>query len=428
MNIATRTSFLALALVASAASAAVSQNAEDPRWTAWLGCWDPVVRQGPEFVRAEAPRVCILPVAGSAAVELVTLRRDSIVSRQRLDASGERHDAPRDGCTGFERGTFSATGTRVYLRAEHTCPGASRARVATALMSIVPGGEWLDVQGVGTGPRAAVRVTRYQAVRSGAAVPDSIAQLLSGRAFAISTARASAGDRVRVPDVIEANREVGGDVVEAWVTEMGDDFQLDGRTLTELADAGVPGNVTDIMVALSYPRTFTVRENRGGAAPRERTRERVSTETAFSYPYDTSPYAWGYYGGYDAWYSPYDRYGYGRYGYGYPYGPGGYGYGYGGIGYYNRPVIIVVGGGTGSSQQPGRVVNGRGYRAGEGAPSSNTARNSGSSGGASASSGRDSGGNSGSSGAGSSSGTATSGGYGSGGSGTDTGRTAKPRP
>jgi hypothetical protein len=202
-------------------------------------------------------------------------------------------------------------------------------------------------------------------------------------------------------------KHVDRPVVEAWLLERGQGFELDAKRLVALADAGVPGTVTDLMVALSNPKVFAInRSAREAELMRQMGQTAVTGRTVPVYAY--SPFGWGPYGSYYSWYG--NRYGYG-------YGPG-YGYGYGNGWYYgNTPIIIVNRNDAGSGSNGGatvttrpRMVNGQGYTEGRTVTSPST--NSGSSGSSGSSS------SSGSSGGGSTGGSTSGGGE----------RTAKPRP
>jgi hypothetical protein len=61
---------------------------------------------------------------------------------------------------------------------------------------------------------------------------------------------------VSTADVIEAASKVDGLAVQAWIAERRQRFDLDATTLVTLDDAGVPGAVTDVMVAVTYPQQF----------------------------------------------------------------------------------------------------------------------------------------------------------------------------
>jgi hypothetical protein len=142
--------------------------------------------------------------------------------------------------------------------------------------------------------------------------------------------------------------------------------------------------VIDVMVALSYPKAFTVNpetrtgELRAPDAPGTYGRGRALAVVGYD-PMGYPMFGYGsYYGMCTTPYSPfYDDYMYGyssyRRGCGYGYGYGGSGYGYGGLGfglgygypYGYGPIVIVQG--PPSSLPPGdrpRVVKGRGYTQG----------------------------------------------------------------
>jgi hypothetical protein len=346
----TRSAALMAGLVGLAASGAGAQQPAGS-WQGWLGCWTAGPAIGGIAPSAVAPLVCITPTADANVVEVVTVSDEKVISTQRIDASGRELPLETKGCTGTQRARWSADGRRVYLKATATCDGL--ARVTSGIIAMSPTGEWLDVQGVATGGDEGVRVARYRDVGVPSAVPDEVAATLRGRATASQGARLAAGATIGSSAVIEASRSVTPAVVQAWVLERGQQFSLDAAELVRLADAGVPANVTDAMVAVSNPQVFAV------ARPETRSRDRRLEDDDIVgrriYVYMDplySPYGWGY--------APYGYgYGYGRYGY----SPLGYGGGYGyGAGYYGAgyfpPVIIVN---PGQAQARGQAVKGRGY-------------------------------------------------------------------
>jgi hypothetical protein len=195
-------------------------------------------------------------------------------------------------------------------------------------------------------------------------VPAEIASALRERSAGVEAARLRAGASIGATAVIEASRSADSTVVAAWLLEREQRFALDSKTLVQLADAGVPGAVTDALVAVSNPAVFRVAR---ASAPSDSlplatvsSRRRTS---AMVVPYD--PWMWGTYG-LDSY-----RYGYPYgYGYGYGYGYSGYGYGYnnGYYGGYAPPIIIVTGREPGAAAA-GQMVRGRGYTQPAGSPS-----------------------------------------------------------
>jgi uncharacterized membrane protein YgcG len=212
-----------------------------------------------------------------------------------------------------------------------------------------------------------VHVTRYRALTDLAGIPAEVTSALANQQLAVSTARGAAMAPVAPTAVVDAVKHVEAPVVQAWLLERGQGFaMLDAKQLVALADAGVPGSVTDLMVALTYPKQFAI--NHGGAAVSPTGTESASgndvvtgrTIPVYVDTYGYSPFGWGPYGSYYSWYgySPYYL----------PYGYGGYGYGYTG------PIIITrPSDGSPSVASHPHVVRGQGYTEGRtSTPSSST--------------------------------------------------------
>jgi hypothetical protein len=353
----------------------------DGRWDAWVGCWVPSGAP----TGADVSMLCIVPSVGVSAVDLVTVADGKEVSREHVDASGRVVNNTRDGCNGWERADWSRDEQRVYLHADYTC-GNGRRQVSTALLGMSATGEMLDIQGLSAGKNSGVRVTRYRAASDLAGVPADLAAAVGTRSMATDAARVAASAPLRTDDVIEASAHVDAPVVEAWLANHDDRISVDAQDLVAMANAGVPGDVTDVMVALSNPDRFAVNPALTGAASgyadgvAPNRLNGVVGSTADTTRRATCPYsAYGWdYGNqcaYSTWYGyspygPYGGYGYGSY---YGYGPAyGYGYGYGAYGGWyggGAPVIVIQNPDNNSTSGHGHVVKGRGYVSGQGAPS-----------------------------------------------------------
>jgi hypothetical protein len=386
MNTRTHITLVAGALLFARGTPGWGQDAQvDPRWLAFLGCW--------ESSTVAQLQVCVVSVAGTSAVDLVTVADGQIAARERITATGERVASPPDGCAGWESAEWSPEGQRVYLRGESECTGGARRR-ESGLIAMSPNGEWLHVQSVTVGGgQTGVRVLRYREASAGIPLPAGIAAPPPGGVWAVTRARAAAGARLTAEDVIEVARQVDATVLEAWLAERGEQVKLDAKRLLALANAGVPERVIDLMVATAYPAAFSRTVARPDtAAPRG-----AFGADPFCYDYALYGCAGLMYNPYSA-YSPYSRYGHSGYGGGWY--DGGY------------PVIIVYQGGpAGPARSHGRVVNGRGYSEGE-------------TGGTAQAAARPSSGSFQPSGSGSSGSSSSSGGS----SGSGEQRTAKPRP
>jgi len=368
----TRRSALAVWLAGSAFVLAPPARAQqvrtDPRWQAWLGCWQPATNATRRAsTPAQALLVCVVPAAGSAGVDVVTVADTQVVSRERIEATGERRAVTREGCSGWESAEWSAQGERVFLHSELACQGNARRR-SSGLMALSPEGDWLDVRAVSAGKRSATRVLRYAAAPLPATLPADVAAALHTRTV-LGPAPLPATEDLTMADVAEASRRLEAGVVSAWLVETDQDFGMNAARLVEAKRAGVSDDVIDVMVALSYPGVFTVNPASGEAEVRPPTE---TSGVAGAYAYQTpgwggyyySPYGWDAwwpygYGPYSPFYSPfYSPYG----GYGYAPWYGGYGGWYGGWYYGGGGGVIIAGGGAPASH--GQIVKGLGYTAG----------------------------------------------------------------
>src|SRR5207247_3743530 len=111
--------------------------AVDSRWLAYLGGWESI-----EWAKS---LVCLVPAAGGGtpAVDLVTITKGQVVTRERITPSGERVATRHDDCTGWQSAEWSGTGARLFLRSGDTCPpppATGPARVSSAWPPVVHGG------------------------------------------------------------------------------------------------------------------------------------------------------------------------------------------------------------------------------------------------------------------------------------------------
>jgi len=343
----TRTQLLlavATLLGVTAAPARGQNTAIDPRWLAYVGCW--------ERVGAAKGNVCVVPTDDRSSVDLVTVLKGEVTARERIAASGERVQTSRADCAGWSSAQWSSHGQRLYLRSEETCPGTTAA--GTGVIAMSDNDQWLYIQGMTLGGQTGVRVQRFREATSELLLPDDVAAALRLGIAEATQARAAASAPLAIDDVVQATRTVDVAVLEAWLVEGRERFTLDAKRVVALADAGVPSRIIDLMVALSYPKAFAI-----NAASRQG--ERLAPGQS----YGTGNAA----GNYLAPYDPFCYDAYSMYPYSYDCSGLGYGYGYGyGYDWYpgDHPVTIIYGGssGGGSSRPHGRVVNGQGYAKG----------------------------------------------------------------
>ena len=358
---------LAATILAATPATGIAQSDRDGRWEAWIGCWAP---EGGTPRDAAVRAVCVIP-AGTQAVELVTVADGKVASRERIDASGTPTPSTRESCAGEDAARWSADGRRVYLTSRHAC-GATKV-TESGIMALPSANEWIDVRGVSVaGGPADVRVRRYVLLADASSLPRELAAevgaAMGERPMLRAAVRANAAAELGMEQVIEASRSADASVVEAWLVENGDGFDVEAAQLRQLAKANVPDRVIDMVVALSFPDRFAVARRPGGTDVRPQVDTTVTrpTDVASRYGdlygynrrgrqcedellgmpasrcYLDSPYGYAPYG-----YSPYG-WGGSTWGYGYGYAPG------------TSPVIVVRDGKDG-----GRVVKGKGYTRGE---------------------------------------------------------------
>ncbi len=327
--------------------------AVDQRWLPWLGCWQLVEEAGalPDSAGdllsfTDRVLVCVTPATESTAstdVVVTTLADGEQMLRETLSADGVEHPVDQTECRGRRRIAWSDDGARLFTRAELTCNAQNDARRVSGVGLMADARTWLALELVEAGQRAAVTVRRYRRAGNvatlGAAGPTLTPDLLARARTVASRAGAAS---LSINAVIEAAAAIEPSVLEALLVETGTMFDLDGRTLIRLDDGGVPGEIIDMLVALSFPDDFSVQRSAptGGGG-------------------GGFLGGWGGYG-YDAWYPYYAA----PFGYYYGWSPYRSLYGWGDYYYVDSPYYGLPGS-SGFVDPPepgeGRVYEGYGY-------------------------------------------------------------------
>lgn len=339
--------FMALTLALAGSASSVSAQETDRRWLPWLGCWTSTdaVAEG-----SDQTLLCVTPTSG-AGVELVSVSADGqVIGREPMNGDGVERPLDSEGCEGSHVAEFSTDETRVYVSTVEVCDGGI-SRASKGVFAMITPYEWVDVQSVEADGEGAAWAMRYRAVSDERAQAAGLGPILEGRQLAARSARIAASRSPDVDDVADVYEHVGSDAAKAWLVETNSPLDLDSDRLVELAETGVPGDVIDVVVAVSYPTRFTV--DRGDMV------SELADEPGTMYG-ARSPYVGMY--GINRWDPFYYRGYYSPFGYGSSYGYGGYGYGYGGYGYGGyygyRPTVVQV---TPRDDDRMRVVNGRGW-------------------------------------------------------------------
>jgi hypothetical protein len=343
--------FVAAALMLTAL-ALQPGRAEAQSWSAFEGCWRAAGDAGGQVV-------CILPAEEPLAARIVTVTGDQ-VEETLLRADGVARAVQEGGCAGTEKAFFSADGRRVYTHTELEC--AARPRVSTGVMSMLSPTEWIDAQAITVAGQHAARSLRYSAADRAEIPVGLLAQLPTDRQMAREVARMDAAAPLDVEAVVEASRVLAAPALEELLAARGHGFGLDARGLLALKHQGVSASTIDLMVALSYPQRFAVRDR--AADPSRLASPGAYAGTAMGARECYDPF-WGWrtsmtgscYGyGYG---SAYNSYGYRRY------SP----YGYDGFGWSSGPTYVIVNPREeGQPGESGTVTRGDGYTRGTAQP------------------------------------------------------------
>ncbi len=258
----------------------------DDAWLAWVGCWR---AEGDSSERS----LCIVPEGDG--VRMITLNAGRVESETRIIANGQARTITQEGCTGTETARWSADRQRVFLNADLNC-GNNVTRKVSGVFAMLRGSQWASVQSVATADTERLHTVRYVEADI-TSLPDDISRSFRDNRLARETMRLSASSNLDLNDVKEAVSNLNVTVVEGWLTTVGQEFELDAKALVELADAGVPGSVIDVLVAISNPGRFAVREERANDRDRRAGRRPGSCyDSYWSDPYDPFFYRGDYYG------------------------------------------------------------------------------------------------------------------------------------
>ena len=313
-----RRAVLCAAVVIAGTSVAGAQQAAiyGAGLQAWLGCWsgDP----GSIGRTDGAPSlVCVTPTADVNVANVLTVQEGKIVARETLDASGRSRPIDAARCTGVRSAKWSRDGRRLFVRSTGRCAGVPSS--TSGLLAITADGDWLDVEGISAGGATSVRVARYREVALPSTLPPDVASALRSQALATRSVRLAASAPVRAEDVLEASRAVDSAVLESWILERAQRFDIAEHEIAALVTSGVPTRAADALGAIADPQSNTLA--RGAES-------QTGTVTTTSYDSYGLPFGWGWGSGY---YVPVGT----RYGGGYR-DPRRYGY-------YRPPFVIVRG-------------------------------------------------------------------------------------
>ncbi len=232
---------------------------------AWIGCWvhrAETDQPSPE-PNPKAQRLCVESGNAPASLVLRAMAGDEVVAEQLLIVDGSKQQVSQDGCDGWKRSSLSADQHRLYLEAETTCEDGNQIRLSGASL-IVSAGHWVDISVTRVGAERALVVRHYLRVSDEPTKEEADGQLVPTLHLpgtlpdTKSVARVVAAAPLEVDDVVEALDHLDSSVVEAMIVESETRFEMDAALLLRLDRAGVPGQIIDLMVAVSYPAEFAI--------------------------------------------------------------------------------------------------------------------------------------------------------------------------
>ena len=331
----------AAGIQASEQPASAMENV-DARWLPWIGSWKLVSNavNTSESPSREEYMLTIAPGDDGKSVTRKAYLEDAVLSEKKIAADGLRQPLTEDECTGWYQYSWSETGKRLLFKSESTCQD-NLPRMASGMWIINGDGEWLDIQSLYSGEEKAVMMRRYQHADSDPVTSDRVNGVF---------ARISAGAEFSNSEIIELCKKVEPEVLEAAIIEMHKPFLINSKQLVILANSGVPSNIVDLMVALSFPDKFKVERTAISQVETPELRQDYPPPPPpyrywpYEYPFYTWHWGASVYWPYDYWYLGWDMWPGWRYSYWYyPY----WWYPYSGGGSYPSDV--------------GRLVEGRGY-------------------------------------------------------------------
>lgn len=214
-------------------------------WQPFLGCWQP------DAGEEDQGMLCFAAVDGQ--IEMLTIAGGAITHREPFLADGLMRQIEQEGCSGAESARFSNDYRRIYTVSNIACQGQSPTR-GTGIIFMASASEWVDVRTM-QAEGEETRAWSQWYVRTDERGLNALG-VQSGRdrgLRAAQSAMAFATAPITMEDVIDATDNVDEKAVEAWIAEVNQMFVgLDSEDLIELDDAGVSGDIIDVVVAVSF--------------------------------------------------------------------------------------------------------------------------------------------------------------------------------
>ncbi len=271
----------------------------DSRWLPWIGTWRLVTDTVNEVDRGLSGDYLLDINAsdnGRSVTVTASLDAEEVVA-EKIFVDGSRQIIQSEGCNGWQEYSWSDSGKRLLFKSESTCAGEPP-RSISGMSMIAVSGTWVDIRLLRSDEERTITIRKYRQLSS------SSTELGKKEVMLRDTGRITVRAPFSIEEVIELSRKVEPEVLEAAIYEFGKPFEINSKSLQRLADAEVPPQIVDLMVALSFPDKFVV--ERHAIAPIQAPRINAHDGRRYYYGglwWDPWPWSWSW------WYGPYN-YGY----------------------------------------------------------------------------------------------------------------------
>ncbi len=232
----------------STAFAQPTADSADSPWLPWLGCWQlvadvvklPAVLQGPgekEYRVPDEQLVCVTPGASGEA-KLSTYTDGELLLEETLYADGVRRPFAVSECRGHQVTEWSTNQALLFFRSEMSCEDGKQ-QSFTGVSFFRRWNTWVDIQALVNGAEREVVIRRYRPASSEAVSKLGFEELPPETATAVTVARAAISRPLTMGDLAEASTKIDSAAVEAALMESGSTFDLNSKTLVQLAHAGI---------------------------------------------------------------------------------------------------------------------------------------------------------------------------------------------
>ncbi len=196
------------------------------RWSPFLGCWST------SSAGVIGPMVCIVPADSAEQVDFLTVSGDSVVSRMRVDASGQEKMYSRSRCVGIETGRWSTDGRRLLMHADYVCEKGADRR-SDALLDFSRSDAFSYIETDLTSGRKPSPVVSFIVQLDTTLFPAEVRQRLpSYRPLSFDAADLERESAISTPAIFEVAAALDRALVVAWLADRGESGMLAASPLS----------------------------------------------------------------------------------------------------------------------------------------------------------------------------------------------------